>query len=39
VRIAFSGGTQAPGIGEIVETLGIVESVQRIARARKHVTK
>ena len=33
VRIALSGGTQAPGIGEIVVTLGIGETVKRIARA------
>jgi glutamyl-tRNA synthetase len=38
VRIALSGGTQAPGIGEIVETLGIGETVQRIRRAREHVS-
>jgi len=37
VRIALSGGTQAPGIGEIVETLGIHETVRRIARAREAV--
>lgn len=30
LRIALSGGTQAPGIGEIVETLGREESVRRI---------
>jgi len=37
VRIALSGGTQAPGIGEIVMTLGIGETVKRIARAREAV--
>jgi glutamyl-tRNA synthetase len=37
VRIALSGGTQAPGIGEIVVTLGIGETVKRIARAREAV--
>jgi glutamyl-tRNA synthetase len=37
VRIALSGGTQAPGIGEIVVTLGIDETVKRIARARETV--
>ena len=30
LRIALSGGTQAPGIGEIVETLGVEESIRRI---------
>lgn len=33
VRIALSGGTQAPGIGEIIITLGIEESVRRIKKA------
>ncbi|GFE59805.1 glutamate--tRNA ligase [Geobacter sp. AOG2] len=37
VRIALSGGTQAPGIGEIVMTLGIDETVKRIAKARAAV--
>lgn len=37
VRIALSGGTQAPGIGEIVMTLGIEETVRRIQRAREYV--
>jgi glutamyl-tRNA synthetase len=37
VRIALSGGAQAPGIGEIVVTLGIGETVRRIARARETV--
>jgi glutamyl-tRNA synthetase len=32
VRIALSGGTQAPGIGEIVSTLGTTESCRRIER-------
>jgi len=39
VRIALSGGTQAPGIGEIIETLGVAETVQRIERAREAVAK
>jgi glutamyl-tRNA synthetase len=30
LRIALSGGTQAPGIGEIVEALGAEESIRRI---------
>jgi glutamyl-tRNA synthetase len=34
LRIALSGGTQAPGIGEIVETLGVEESVRRIQAVR-----
>ncbi|HPX60835.1 MAG TPA: glutamate--tRNA ligase [Deltaproteobacteria bacterium] len=33
VRIALSGGTQAPGIGEIVMTLGKDETIRRIQRA------
>ncbi|MBC7963022.1 MAG: glutamate--tRNA ligase [Steroidobacteraceae bacterium] len=33
VRIALSGGTQAPGIGEIVATLGVTETVSRIRMA------
>ena len=37
VRIALSGGTQAPGIGEIVVTLGIEETVRRIQAAREFV--
>jgi len=37
-RIALSGGTQAPGIGEIVEVLGVEEAARRIARAREVVT-
>ena len=36
-RIALSGGTQAPGIGEIVEVLGVEEAVRRIVRAREAV--
>ncbi len=35
VRIALSGGTQAPGIGEIVVTLGVEETLRRIQRARE----
>ncbi len=37
IRIALSGGTQAPGIGEIVATLGLEETIRRIQRARKFV--
>jgi len=37
VRIALSGGTQAPGIGEIVVTLGRDETVRRILKARDAV--
>lgn len=33
LRIALSGGTQAPGIGEIICALGIGESITRIQRA------
>lgn len=33
VRIALSGGTQAPGIGEIITTLGVEEAVRRIKKA------
>jgi glutamyl-tRNA synthetase len=35
VRIALSGGTQAPGIGEIVHVLGVEEAVRRIKAARE----
>ncbi|GAC1472365.1 MAG: glutamate--tRNA ligase [Desulfuromonadaceae bacterium] len=38
VRIALSGGTQAPGIGEIVVTLGVKETVRRIQKAREYAT-
>ena len=34
VRIALSGGTHAPGIGEIVEVLGIDETCRRLELAR-----
>ena len=34
LRIALSGGTQAPGIGDIIATLGTEESCRRIAAAR-----
>ena len=37
VRIALSGGTQAPGIGEIVVTLGIEETIRRIQKAQEFV--
>jgi glutamyl-tRNA synthetase len=35
VRIALSGGTQAPGIGDIVVTLGVEETLRRIQRAKE----
>ncbi len=37
VRIALSGGTQAPGIGEIVVTLGVEETAMRIRKAGEFV--
>jgi glutamyl-tRNA synthetase len=37
VRIALSGGTQAPGIGEIIHVLGVEEAVRRITSTRKFV--
>lgn len=37
VRIALSGGTQAPGIGEIVVTLGMEETLRRIQKTREYV--
>jgi len=37
LRIALSGGTQAPGIGEIIETLGKEETIRRIRKARETV--
>lgn len=37
VRIALSGGTHAPGIGEIIVTLGIEETLQRIEHAQSSV--
>ena len=36
-RIALSGGTQAPGIGEIIEVLGVEQAVRRIESAREFV--
>jgi glutamyl-tRNA synthetase len=39
VRIALSGGSQAPGIGDIIETLGIEETVRRLERAREAVSR
>jgi glutamyl-tRNA synthetase len=36
-RIALSGGTQAPGIGEIVITLGVDETIKRIQRLKEHI--
>jgi glutamyl-tRNA synthetase len=35
VRIALSGSTQAPGIGEMVMALGVTETVVRLERAGK----
>ena len=37
VRIALSGAPQAPGIGEIIVTLGIEETLRRIELARDFV--
>lgn len=37
VRVALSGSTQAPGIGEIVMALGVAETVTRIERAGEWV--
>jgi glutamyl-tRNA synthetase len=39
VRIALSGGTQAPGIGEIVVTLGVKETIRRIQKASAVVSE
>ena len=36
-RIALSGGTQAPGIGEIVVALGGEETIRRIQKARNYI--
>ncbi len=36
-RIALSGGTQAPGIGEIVQVLGVEEAARRIIKAKEAV--
>jgi glutamyl-tRNA synthetase len=33
VRVALSGGTQAPGIGEIVMVLGMNETIKRLEKA------
>ena len=33
VRIALSGGTQAPGIGEIINVLGCEEAIMRLQNA------
>jgi len=35
LRIALSGSTQAPGIGEIITALGVNETIARIERARE----
>jgi glutamyl-tRNA synthetase len=37
VRLALSGGTQAPGIGEIVSTLGTAEACRRIERIARTI--
>jgi len=37
LRIALSGGTQAPGIGDIVETLGKEETIRRVLKTRDSV--
>ncbi|MBL0224432.1 MAG: glutamate--tRNA ligase [Geobacteraceae bacterium] len=37
LRIALSGGTQAPGIGEIIHVLGVEEAVRRINATREFV--
>jgi glutamyl-tRNA synthetase len=39
LRIALSGCTQAPGIGEIVETLGVEESIRRIQAITSFISK
>lgn len=39
VRIALSGGAHAPGIGDIIVTLGKEEAVRRIERARVVVNR
>ena len=36
-RIGLSGGTQAPGIGEIVVTLGVEETIRRMKRVQEYV--
>jgi glutamyl-tRNA synthetase len=38
VRVALSGSTQAPGIGEIIMVLGIAETTARIKRAMEQLT-
>lgn len=38
VRIALSGSTQAPGIGEMVMALGVTETIARLGRVRESVT-
>jgi glutamyl-tRNA synthetase len=38
LRIALSGGTHAPGIGEIIVTLGKEETIRRIRKALETVT-
>ncbi len=34
LRIALSGSTQAPGIGEIITALGVNETITRIEQAK-----
>lgn len=38
LRIALSGSTQAPGIGEIITALGVNETIARIERAKELLT-
>jgi glutamyl-tRNA synthetase len=38
VRIALSGGAQAPGIGEIIAALGIQKTIRRIERALDYIS-
>lgn len=38
LRIALSGSTQAPGIGEIITALGVNETITRIERAKELLT-
>lgn len=39
IRIALSGVTQAPGIGEMIAVLGVEEAVRRITRASEAVAE
>jgi glutamyl-tRNA synthetase len=38
VRIALSGSTQAPGIGEIIQVLGSDESIRRVQKAAAYLS-